>query len=184
MSNMLRVSAVVSETDKSAAKAEKKMRGRRSVSARFGYALASLLVIGCSNSPVVELDDGNVLVTVDLNLQGSRWIVNVFNRYGRASDEIFAASDRRRSNLYLTPSNQLVVIEQGGESAFFALPAIGRPVALNEQRLKERDTASERWRFVGVIAGKSFVPDAVECIPLLGEGFSPYRRQYQMPHHC
>lgn len=148
------------------------------------YALAGLLVGSCSNGPVVPLAGGKVSVNVSWNLSASNWVVTVHNQFGSASDRIFAANDHRRSNIYLTQSGQLVVIEQGGGDAFFALPKYGPPEPLTEQRNKERDTDSAHWQYLGVIKGDVFRSDLAECIALLGEGRSPYRRAYQRPRFC
>jgi hypothetical protein len=148
------------------------------------YALAAILVGSCSNGPVVPVAGGKISVNVSSNFSVSEWTVTVRNQFGRASDTIFAANDHRRSNIYLTPARQLAVIEQGGGDAFFALPDNGPPEALTERRKGERDTESQRWRYVGVIKGNVFRPDLAECIALLGEGRSPYRREYQTPSFC
>lgn len=99
---------------------------------------------------------------------------------------MFAANDHQHSNMYLTPKNQLVVIEQGGADAFFTIPKKDAPESLEGGRYKERDIRSESWRFIGVIRdGKFFRSDeSEECIALLGEGRSPYRKQYQVPNFC
>ncbi|WP_164523871.1 hypothetical protein [Sphingomonas sp. ABOLH] len=148
------------------------------------YALAAILAGGCSNGPVVPVADSKISVNVSSNFSGSEWIVTVRNQFGSASDTIFAVNDHRRSNIYLTPARQLVVIEQGGGDAFFALPDDSPPEALTERRERERDTESQRWRYLGVIKGDVFYPDLAECIALLGEGSSEYRRQYQAPSFC
>jgi hypothetical protein len=148
------------------------------------YALAAILVGGCSNGPIVSVADGKNSVNVSVNFSSSEWTVTVRNQFGTSSDTIFSANDHRRSNIYLTPTHQLVVIEQGGGDAFFALPNDGPPEALTERRTRDRDTESRRWRYIGVIKGDVFRPDLPECIALLGEGSSPYRRKYQVPHFC
>ena len=117
------------------------------------YPLAAILVASCSNGPVVPVAGGKVSVNVSLNFNASEWTVTVHNKYGSASYTIFAANDHSRSNIYLTPSHQLIVIEQGGGDCFFALPDDGPPEALMERGTRERDTESQRWRYIGVIEG-------------------------------
>lgn len=148
------------------------------------YAIAGLVAGSCSNGPTVPLADGRATVKVSADLFSSEWTVTVRNKQGSATGKIFAANDYRRSNIYLTPLSQLVVIEQGGGDAFFLLPNDRPPEYLPEQKPTKRDTDSQRWRYMGVIMGNVFQPGAPECIALLGEGESPYRRRYQRPSHC
>lgn len=138
-----------------------------------------LLLAGCSNGPVAHLPGEDLSVQVKWGSEA--WIVTVRNSAGSASGELGWANDKRRTNIYLTPSRQLVVIEQGGFAACFAVPRNGPPTALTGGMC---DEDSDRWRYVGVIEGKEFRTDVPECIPLLGEGSSPFRRAYQRESFC
>ena len=150
------------------------------------YLTVLATVGGCSNGAYYSLPAGVTSVNVGLSLSGRQWKVSVRNQNGEASDTICAANDHRRSNLYLTPRKQLVIIEQGGGDVFFFLPENAPPESLSGARTTERDTESMKWRYIGVIKGDVLLSPAQmpECIALLGEGNSPYRREYQKPSFC
>jgi hypothetical protein len=118
-----------------------------------------------------------------LSFDMRHWTVSVKNKYGRASDSYFAVNDNTRSNIYTTPSGQLVVIDKGGEDAFFLVPRNAAPVPLSGPQAKLRDKRSELWHYVGVIENDVLTHKA-ECIPLMGEGRSPYRKQFQSESSC
>lgn len=143
-------------------------------------AVAVLSLGMCQKREFVLLPDGLNSVNVRLH-SGKEWIVTVRNKDGSATDTMFAANDHQRSNIYLTPKHQLVVMEKGGSDVFFALHPDGAPEALSGNRYDERDTASDAWRYIGVIIGGKFFTanQSAECLDLLGEGKSPYRKRYQ-----
>lgn len=143
-----------------------------------------LVLTACHEKEFQTLPDG--VDAVNVNLGSGKWTATIRNEHGEASDTMFAANDRQRSNIYLTPTNQLVIIEQGGDDVFFAIPKDGPPKALSGRKYAERDTRSDNWRYVGVIKDEVLIPptQAPECIALLGEGRSPYRKQYQVPNFC
>ncbi|WIW89022.1 hypothetical protein K3M67_03305 [Sphingobium sp. V4] len=144
---------------------------------------AASALAACSNHEFQDIPDGNTSVKVDLNFGGDQWTVTVKNKYGSASDTMFSVNDSQRSNIYLTPSSQLVVVEKGGEDVFFRVPNNSAPVALNGPQVKFRDQNSNSWQYVGVIKHGVLTHDA-ECIPLMGEGKSPYRKRFQSQHSC
>lgn len=144
---------------------------------------AASALAACSNHEFQDIPDGNTSVKVDLNFGSDQWMVTVKNKFGSASDAMFAVNDRQRSNIYLTPSSQLVVVEKGGEAVFFRVPTNSPPVALNGPQSKFRDQKSNSWEYVGVIERGVLTHDA-ECIPLMGEGKSPYRKRFQSQHSC
>ena len=148
------------------------------------FALAGLAAGSCSGGPTVSLTGGQITVSLNPSLSGNELFVTVHNKYGSSSGKIFWINDRIRSNIYLTPNNQLVVVEQGGEDAFFVLPENEKPRYLTEKETAERDSDSDRWQYLGVVKGDVFHTDIPECIALLGEGSSPYRRQYQKRSFC
>lgn len=133
----------------------------------------------------MTLPDGAASVRIGSIISSGvdHWTVTVMNKYGRASDRMFAVGDNPRSNIYVTSSGQLVVIGKGGEELFFRVPTNAAPVALNGQQEKLRDKRSETWRYVGVIENGALTHQT-ECIPLMGEGRSPYRKQAQSEHFC
>jgi hypothetical protein len=147
-------------------------------------ALGSLA--GCHARTFVTLPDGANSVNVNLNLSASEWTVTVQNEHGSASTVMFAANDHQRSNLYLSPRGQLIVIEQGGSDSFFKISKDKAPEALDGEKYKEADGRSANWRYFGVIVEREFIgPDETpECIALLGIGKSPYREKYQVPDFC
>lgn len=148
------------------------------------FALAGLIAGSCSGGPVVSLAGGQITVSLNPSFSGNELSVTVRNEYGSSSGAILLIADHIRSNLYQTPNNQLVVIEQGGDDAFFFLPKDGRPEYLTGQETVKRDTDSDRWHYLGVVKGHTFHTDIAECIALLGEGGSPFRRQYQKLNSC
>lgn len=160
------------------------MRRCFSAMAACRFAIAGLAAGSCSSGPIVSLVGGQVTVSVSPNFSGTELFVTVRNRHGKASGAIPLVNDHISSNIYLTPRSQLVVIEQGGDDVFFSLPKDARPEYLTGREAVRRDTDSDRWQYMGVIKGDVFYADTPECIALLGEGGSPYRRQYQKPHFC
>lgn len=160
----------------------------RKLIAGLSLILLAVVVLSlgmCQKREFVLLPDGLNSVNVRLH-SGKEWIVTVRNKDGSATDTMFAANNHQRSNIYLTPKHQLVVIEQGGSDVFFALHPNGEPEPLSGNRYDERDTASDAWRYIGVIIGGKFIgaSQAAECVGLLGVGESPYRKRYQVPHFC
>lgn len=160
----------------------------RKLIAGLSLILLAVVVLSlgmCQKREFVLLPDGVNSVNVRLH-SGKEWIVTVRNKDGSATDTMFAANEHQRSNIYLTPKHQLVVMEQGGSDVFFALHPNEAPEALSGNLDAERDTASDAWRFIGVIIGGKFISasQAVECVGLLGAGESPYRKRYQVPHFC
>lgn len=148
------------------------------------FALAGLAAGSCSGGPMVSLADGQITVSLNPSLSGNDLLVTVRNEHGSSSGKILLINDHIRSNIYQTPNNQLVVIEQGGGDAFFVLPKNEEPRYLPEKETAERDTDSDRWQYLGVVKGDVFHTDIPECIALLGVGSSPYRRQYQKRDFC
>jgi hypothetical protein len=152
---------------------------------RIGTLFATVIIAfglaACHSRVFQDLPDG--VNSVNLSLASGKWTVTVRNQYGSVSDTIFAANDHQRSNLYLTPNNQLVVIEQGGDDAFFKISGHAVPEVLNGNRYTERDVHSDDWRYIGVIRNDALTSSA-ECISLLGVGSSPYRKRFQVPSFC
>lgn len=140
-----------------------------------------MALVACSPRHFLTLPDG--LNEVNVSGGWDEWTVTVKNKYGSASSNMFAANDHQRSNIYITPHHQLVVIEQGGSDVFFDIPKNLPPEALDGDRRKGRDSKSEDWRYIGVIMNGT-LRNIPECIALLGEGSSPYRKRYQVPHFC
>jgi hypothetical protein len=77
----------------------------------------------CQKREFVLLPDGLSSVNVRLH-SGKEWIVTVRNKDGSATDTMFAANDHQRSNIYLTPKHQLVVM--GGSDVFSRYTQTGR----------------------------------------------------------
>lgn len=154
---------------------------------RFGFVVlicvATMGLAACRARPFQTLPDGATSIRVGSYFDHGRWTVTVQNKYGSASDTMFAVGDNPRSNIYQTPSSQLVVIGKGGESVFFHAPTDGEPLALNGQLSRLRDRNSNSWHYVGVIVN-GILTRRAECIPLMGEGRSPYRKQFQHEHSC
>lgn len=168
--------------------------------------LFSLVLTGCDALPWMEkclrLPDKSADVCAIIRADGE-YRTEVKNAYGRASISHSPIGDNDRwTNLYLTSENRLVTIEAAGDSAMFdvspgkaprALP-LGVPTTMPREQVADYvlrfSDASDRWRYLGVIArgreGIAYYPpkDAPECIPLLGVGFSHYRKKYQVEHFC
>jgi hypothetical protein len=149
------------------------------------FLLAALSLKACDERRFITLPDGATSIRIGsiFSTGGDHWIVTVKNKYGRSSDSMFAIGDNPRSNIYLTSSDQLVVIGKGGEELFFRVPSNAGPIALNGRQVKLRDKHSETWHYVGVIENRALTHNP-ECIPLMGEGRSPYRKQFQSEHSC
>lgn len=143
----------------------------------IGILLAGSIV-ACHGRPAVMLPDGKTSIDLSINLLGDTKTLTVANAQGRASASIFAVADRWESNLYRTARGQLVVIEAGGEEAFFSLPKDGPPRSLEGELTSQRDTDSSMWSYLGRIDSRVF-HQGPECIDLYGEGSSPYRKAYQ-----
>lgn len=157
------------------------MRKSDTVPPALFCSLAALALGACQKHDFLLLPDRENSVNVRLNFGSTEWTVTVRNSFGSTSSTMFAANDHQRSNIYLTKNDQLVVIEQGGADVFFKLSKDSAPVALDADKYKERDTRSETWRYIGVIKDGKFIRSDrnEECISLLGEGVSPYRKQHQ-----
>ena len=152
----------------------------------FIVAICLLLALGlkaCRGREFQTLPDGVASVRIGSYFDHGRWTVTVKNKYGSASDTMFAVGDNPRSNIYATPSGQLVVIGKGGEEVFFRAASDREPAALNGEQAKLRDHNSSSWYYIGVIIDGKLSYSA-ECIPLMGEGRSPYRKQFQSEHAC
>ena len=145
--------------------------------------LAALGLRACGSRNFQTLPDGATSIRIGSYFDRGRWTVTVKNKYGSASDAMFAIGDNPRSNIYVTRSGQLVVIGKGGEEVFFRVGRDRAPIALNGQLAKLRDHNSRLWRYVGVIIDGTLTRRA-ECIPLMGEGRTPYRKQFQSEHSC
>ena len=147
--------------------------------------LAALGLKACDERRFITLPDGTTSIKVGsiFSTDAEHWTVTVKNKYGRSSDRMFAIGDNPRLNIYLTSSGQLVVIGKGGEELFFRVPSKAGPIVLNGQQAKLRDRHSETWHYVGVVENRALTHNA-ECIPLMGEGRSPYRKQFQSEHSC
>jgi hypothetical protein len=86
--------------------------------------------------------------------------------------------------LYRTPEDWLVGIGGGGESVIIDVANKSGPrIILGPE---SDNTDDKEWVFLGYAQGRGLVPPAErkECIALLGAGWSPYRKQYQVPHSC
>ncbi|MFB0875409.1 MULTISPECIES: hypothetical protein [unclassified Sphingobium] len=149
------------------------------------FLLAAFALKARDESRFITLPDGATSIRVGsiFSTDVGHWTVTVKNKYGRSSDKMFAIGDNPRSNIYLTSSRQLVVIGKGGEELFFRVPSKAGPTALNGQQAQLRDKHSETWHYVGVIENRALRHNA-ECIPLMGESRSPYRKQFQSEHSC
>jgi hypothetical protein len=149
------------------------------------FLLAALSLSACNERRFITLPDGATSVRIGSIFSTSidHWTVTVKNKHGRISDKMFAVGDNPRANIYVTSSDQLVVIGKGGEAAFYQVPMNAAPVVLNGQHAQLRDKRSETWHYVGAIENGGFKRTA-ECIPLLGEGRSPYRKRFQSDHFC
>jgi hypothetical protein len=149
------------------------------------FLLAALGLKACDERRFITLPDRTTSIRIGSIFSSGvdYWTVTVKNKYGRASDRMFAIGDNPRSNIYVTSSGQLVVIGKGGEELFFRVPTKTGPVALNGKQAKLRDKRSETWHYVGVIENR-VLTYKTECIPLMGEGGSPYRKQFQSEHSC
>ena len=145
--------------------------------------LAALGLKTCRGREFQTLPDGLTSVRVGSYFDHGQWTVTVKNKYGSASDTMFTVGDNPRSNIYVTPSSQIVVIGKGGEEVFFRAASGHAPIALDGDRAKLRDRNSALWHYVGVIIDGTLTRRA-ECIPLMGEGRSPYRKQSQSDHFC
>lgn len=142
---------------------------------------ATIGLTACRDRSFHTLPGGNASVGVGSYFDHGRWTVMVKNRCGSVSDTMFAVGDNPRSNIYETPSNQIVVIGKGGEAVFFHVTGVSAPVLLDGNLSRLRDQNSDTWHYVGVIENGNMT-HRPECIALMGEGGSPYRKQFQRQH--
>jgi hypothetical protein len=98
----------------------------------------------------------------------------------------------QRASLYLTPDNWLVVLGGGSINEMIEIPASAPPKIVPHER-RPRD-AGDQWAYLGavdrgyvggVVRLKFFSPsEQPECVPMYGEGRSPYRVQHQESRPC
>lgn len=87
-------------------------------------------------------------------------------------------------NLYQTSENWLVGIGGGGETIVIdVMSASGPRVVIGEE---QKTTNDENWKYLGIAFRSVFAtPESVpECIALLGAGYTPYRKKFQVDHSC
>lgn len=113
------------------------------------------------------------------------FVLRVDTPHGTISTKLWAdwgpASD---INLYQTPEDWLVGIGGGGETVIVDVMSPSGPrFVIGDEQKKTND---EDWKYLGVAAGSGFSPaqSTPECIALLGAGYTPYRKKYQVQDFC
>jgi hypothetical protein len=118
-------------------------------------------------------------------LKSQPFVLRVDTPHGTTSAELWTnwgpADDLA---LYQTPEDWLVGIGGGGESVIIDVTKKSGPRIVRGDEQKKTD--NKKWKFFGYIQGGGLVSphEQKECIALLGSGWSPYRKEYQVPHHC
>jgi hypothetical protein len=157
--------------------------------------MAIMLLQGCSitsKSESVGLPDGRgsvwTSVTMDATFQ-----TTVENSYGSITATSLPIADgRRRTNLYLASSNELVTVEAGGDTSFFDITKGRAPRIIDRALLNlppsrvravraQEAAASEHWQYLGALAARDgevrfYTPEELtDCIDLYGEGSTNVR---------
>ncbi|MET7244821.1 hypothetical protein ABZT49_15790 [Methylobacterium sp. EM32] len=113
------------------------------------------------------------------------YVLRIDTPYGTLSAKLWVNwGPARTINLYRTPEDWLVGIGGGGDAVMIDVVDKSGPRMLTD---KERNkTDDEKWIFLGYASADGFISASrlPECIELLGEGYTPYRKKYQNQHFC
>lgn len=153
-----------------------------------------ILLTSCDAFPwldqTIRLSDGHNMVRIMIRAGGGYRTI-VFNKAGSVSwDSLPIARGKRYVSLYLTPENWLAVIEAGGDDRFIKVSIDRTPILVSPSRTIDKDMWSSKWRYLGAVIRDDDRLRLVspksrrECLPMLGAGDSPYRRQYQNEGSC
>jgi len=128
---------------------------------RYGLGISGALLLlgltGCNSLPWLEQDvilpDGKTIARVMIRA-GGEYRVEVENALGSAFHSNLNPIDdgALAANLYLTPENWLVLIDVGGDDAFFDIAPGKPPRAITYMRGVRTRTDSRKWRYIGQVA--------------------------------
>lgn len=165
-----------------------------------GFALLPLLTSGCFLfAPVdrvavqVAGTDATAIIEVWGNTTSEgRFEIVVTTPRGTVRRELWEDwGPAQRVSLYLTHRRQLVAMGGGVYTEMVAIPPDSPPKSI-ALATRPRDNGDD-WRYLGAVdrrdahlaqlSFRSAVQEA-ECLPLYGEGLSPYRKSHQQSGFC